>query len=413
MRNDNRNDKGTILPMAALSMTAMIGFMGLGLDVGALYNHRRVMQTAADAGALAGASEIYRAKTTMVTGSSQTATSQNGFTDGSDGVSVTVNHPPTSGFYVGDAQYAEVLITQPSPTYFMQLFGFSTVSIPARAVAGVGANGKNCVYVLDPSMPAAFQGNSSAVLDASCGVIVNSNNRRAIAMSSSSMLQATSVSVTGNYETSSSSVITPTPQVGVPPEPDPLAYLQPPSTTGCNVTGFHVASGVHTLSPGVYCGGMHIVNNAHVILRPGMYVLKGGGLNMQSNAVLEGTGVTIFLTEGTGYPYGTISLQSSTQVRLTAPTEGPYKGILFYQDPTAGHANHAHHMESSSNSHLEGALYFPTQQLRLQSSTTLDARYTFIVARSISMESSANFKVRADYSGLTGGSPIKRISLVE
>jgi Putative Flp pilus-assembly TadE/G-like len=413
MRRKKGSETGTVLPLAAMGMTAMIGFMGLALDAGALYNHRRVMQTAADAGALAGASEIYRAKIGMVTSSSQTATAENGFTHGTGGVTVTVNHPPTSGFYVGDARYAEVLISQPSPTYFMQLFGFDSVSVPARAVAGVGANGKNCVYVLDPSMPAAYQGESSAILDASCGVIVNSNNSRAITVSSSSVLQATSVSTTGNYQLNSSGRITPTPNVAVPPEPDPLAYLQPPSTAGCTMTGFHVTSGTTTLSPGVYCRGFSIVNNARVILRPGVYVIKGGGINLQSNAILEGTGVTIFITEGAGFPYGTLSFQSSTQVRLTAPTEGPYAGILFYQDPTAGTPNHSHHWESSTNSYFEGTLYFPTQQLRLHSSTTLDARYTLIVARTISMESSANFKVRSDYSGLSGGSPIKRISLVE
>jgi hypothetical protein len=277
----------------------------------------------------------------------------------------------------------------------------------------VGANGQNCVYVLDPAMNGAYQGNSSAILDADCGVIVNSRSSNAMTVSSSSQVHATSVSVTGNYQINSSGVITPTPDVGVPPEPDPLAYLQPPAVGACTTNHFHVTTGVHVLPAGVHCRGITAVNNAHVILSPGMHVVRGGGIDLQSNAQIEGNGVTIYLTEGPGMPFGSVSLQSSTQARLKAPTAGPYAGILFYQDPNAGNSNTSHHFESSSALTLEGALYFPTHQIKMQSSSTLDAAYTIVVARAISMESSSNFRVRSDYSGLAGGSPIKWLSLVE
>jgi hypothetical protein len=371
------------------------------------------MQTAADAGAMAGGAEIYRAKAALVQPSALLATAVNHFEDGTDGVEVTVNRPPATGFYVGDMRYVEVVITQPSPTYFMRVFGWTSVNVPARAVAGVGATGRNCVYVLDPEAPGAFTANSSAVLDADCGMIVNSRQNNAMYTTSSARVEAASVSVTGGYEQQSSSIIDPTPVTGVPPEPDPLSYLTPPPVGACTMTNFHVTSGTTTLNPGTYCRGMHVVNNARVILNPGMYVIKGGGINLESNAILEGNGVTIFLTEGLGMPYGVLSFQSSTQVRLKAPTTGPYAGILFYQDPEAGTGSDTHHFESSSSSYFEGALYFPTQRLNLQSSTTMDAAYTIIVANEVTLDSSANFRVRSDYGGLVGGSPIKRLSLVE
>ena len=49
-----RGERGAVLVLSALMMTVMVGFMGLGLDVGTLYYQRRVMQTGADAGALGG-----------------------------------------------------------------------------------------------------------------------------------------------------------------------------------------------------------------------------------------------------------------------------------------------------------------------------------------------------------------------
>ena len=93
-----RSERGTVLPLVALSMVALTGMMGLGLDVGSLYRHRRNMQTAADAGALAGAAEIYRMKPTLVGSSARTATAANRFTNGVEDVAVSVNHPPASGF---------------------------------------------------------------------------------------------------------------------------------------------------------------------------------------------------------------------------------------------------------------------------------------------------------------------------
>ena len=43
----------------------------------------------------------------------------------------------------------------------------------------------------------------------------------------------------------------------------------------------------------------------------------------------------------------------------------------------------------------------------------LDAEYTLVVCRALSMESGSDVMIKSDYSGLSGGSPIKRISLVE
>ena len=50
-------EQGSALLLTAGMMVVLMGFMGLALDVGSLYLHRRVMQTAADAGALGGHDE--------------------------------------------------------------------------------------------------------------------------------------------------------------------------------------------------------------------------------------------------------------------------------------------------------------------------------------------------------------------
>ncbi len=408
-----RNQAGSVLLVTAMTLPVLIGFMGLAIDLGALYHHKRRMQTATDAGALAGAFEKWRGNDSQIEPSARGGAAENGFGHGGNGVVVTVNHPPVDGFYVGDSDYVEVITNQDHPTYFMRIFGLQSSAIAARAVAGGGANSSNCVYVLDPTMEGAFLATSSAQLNASCGIMVNSTHPAAMSLHSSTVITAGDIAITGDYELNSSAVVSPTPYTDSPPSPDPLAYLPPPLYGSCTETNFQRDSGTHVLSPGVYCGGIFLENNAQAILGPGMYVLLGGGLRLVGNTIIEGTGVTFYNTEGAGYSYQPLVMESNSQARLAAPTTGDYAGILFWQDRYAGNPSDSNRLQSSVAVSLEGALYFPTQELFLESSTTADALYTLVVARRLRLDSSSNFTLPNDFSGLPGGSPIKRVSLVE
>ena len=126
-------------------MVVLMGFVGLGLDTGSLFNHKRVLQTSADAGALHGAYEIFRGNTSLVTSAAMTGSADNGYAHGSYGVTVEVYHPPVTGYYLGDNAAVEVVVRQPSPITFMTLFGFTPPTIPARAVAWAGADSKTCI----------------------------------------------------------------------------------------------------------------------------------------------------------------------------------------------------------------------------------------------------------------------------
>ena len=84
---------------------------------------------------------------------------------------------------------------------------------------------------------------------------------------------------------------------------DPLAYVPAPAVgSGCTATNY-VAGGGQTLTvnPGIYCNGMNLGNGAHVTFTPGVYILKGGGLNINGGVTATGTGVTFYNTAGGGY----------------------------------------------------------------------------------------------------------------
>jgi hypothetical protein len=405
------SQSGQVLILTAAMLPLLIGVTGLAVDVGMLYHHKRRMQTAVDAAAMAGASEMMRNRFTQIVSSGRAGSTTNGFTHGGNTI-VNVYHPPITGFYVGNTRYVEAQLTQPSPTYFMQVFGWSQVTIAARAVAGAGANGSYCVYVLDPSMPSAYEGSHDSKLDANCGVMVNSTNAMGLHTHGNAVIDVAHISVTGNYAEDGNSSIDPTPNTGVPSEPDPLAWLPAPAWSGCNHTTWVRESGFHTLNPGVYCNGIRLANVARAHMNPGMYIINGGGLTLEKVTQLTGTGVTIYLTGGSSYAYKGVQLEQNTQIRLSAPTTGTYAGIVFFQDRNAS-SSVINNFEAQTNSFIEGAMYFSTQILRLHSDTLIDAKYTLIVCRVLKIEQFANFKVRNDYSSLAGGSPIKKLSLVE
>ena len=409
-------EKGSALVLTAGMMVVLTGFMGLVLDVGSLYHHRRVMQTAADAGALGGGAEIHREQTGFITTSALSAAAENGYADGTNGVTVTVNRPPLTGPYAGDAAAVEVLIAQPSPTYFMRIFGWTTVRVPARAVAWAGANDKNCIYVLEETEQDAFSYNSSAQLTADCGLRVNSSDTWGTHLTSSASVTVEAASLTGDYVEESGSALIAANGIhsdAWPRSPDPLATLGTPATGGCDFVDLELDQPAAILTPGVYCGTLTVKNNTMVTLTSGMYVIKGGPFTTESTASVTGTGVTFFLTDGGGYSFEPLSFQSNSVLDLTAPTAGSYAGILFYQDPNAGTTNDMHRWESSAAHVLEGALYFPTQIVSFESSTHISGAYTILVARRIIGDSDSVLDLNTDYSSLAAGSPLKRLALVE
>ena len=63
---------------------------------------------------------------------------------------------------------------------------------------------------------------------------------------------------------------------------------------------------------------------------------------------------------------------------------------------------------------MTGAIYFPTQVLRVESSTVINAEYLLIVVRQFIGDSNSVINVGTNYPGGGNGiSPLKRLVLVE
>ena len=213
----NREAGQAVIIIMALCLAIFLGFAALATDVGTFFHAKRLIQTAADSAAVAGASELYYGD---VTASAQGDAAKNGVTDGVNGASVVVNNPPLSGPYTGNSNYVEVIATESQPVFFMNVFGWSAVSVSARAVAHLAdSSSQDCVYTLNSNISSAgiTLSGSDKLKVPNCSIYDNAS----INMNGSTSITAMGVGEQGT----GTGNITPAPTTGMVPGRRPAGVL--------------------------------------------------------------------------------------------------------------------------------------------------------------------------------------------
>lgn len=407
-----RDRKGGVAVLTAVTLTTLMGFAGLGTEATLWYVAKRNMQGATDAAAYSAAiAESAGQASGAFTAAADAVAKQYGFTNGTGGVVVTVNNPPASGSYTGNASAIEVIVAQPQPLLFASLFMGSSPTVSARAVAAPssGSGGTaNCIIALDKGNVTDLTDSGSAQLNLnSCSLGIDSSSSSALNLSGSATINAQSVSIVGNYTTSGSAKLNTTNGVttGAAPVPDPYANLSIPTYSGCNSTNTTVTtSKSYSVSGSVYvfCGGLRISGSGNVTLNPGVYIINGGGLSVSGTATLSGSGVTIILTSSTGSSYGTVSISGGASVTLSAPTSGATSGIAFFQDRNAPSSG-SNSFSGGSTQSITGVLYFPSQSVTFSgNSGNSAAKCTQLVGYQLTFSGSSTFNANCNGTGVTG-----------
>jgi Flp pilus assembly protein TadG len=155
MRKIPSNESGQVMVLTLISMTVLFGFLALAFDVGLLFRAKRNMQIAADAASTAGALDYYKENSNAYAiNAGQSAIANTGLSSASFGCpaaasgntpGVCVRSPATTGSHTGNG-FVEVEVVQPNQTTLMSLFGFSTINVGARSVAGL-TNSQSCIFV--------------------------------------------------------------------------------------------------------------------------------------------------------------------------------------------------------------------------------------------------------------------------
>ena len=240
-----------------------------------------------------------------------------------------------------------------------------TLPVNATATATVKASSdKVCILLLDTTASQALTLNSGATINApNCQVHVKSSANPAAVFNSGTTLSTKKTCIAGaniiDNGGTHSNVIKSCTTVA-----DPFAGTLPtPASATCNYSNVNVNGGTYTAQPGVYCGWINLDNSVTVNFQPGVYVIKGGGVNV-NGGTWNGTGVTFYFPDSSYIQFnGTVTLN------LTAPTTGNYANLLMYE--ATGLAKSSFSMNATAGATMTGLIYLPSRGLTLNSGASV------------------------------------------
>jgi hypothetical protein len=395
-----RSEAGQSLFFLTFGLGAFIAAAGLAIDMGYLRYERRLMQTAADSAAFAAAMDVNLGNASQASADATTVLGTYGYKNGTNNVTVTYTHP-----YGGNSESVGVQVQQILPTFFMQIFGITSINDPALSATGVASlvPSSGCVYALG----AAGLTSTGGIDSPNCGIVDNGT------LSGGGTLTASSVGVYGDASGYSGGGTTV--EATVQKAADPLAYLTPPTPGTC--TAPLTITTTTPLTAGTYCG-IIIGTGGIVTFGPGLYILTGNtGLQITGTGTATGTGVTFYnhSTYSSVTATGAITFNGTGSITLSAPTtglDGLPAGILFYQDTSP--AADLSEGGTTGAVTLSGTLYFPSAQITIAGTNNPNAN-TVIVANSVIVNGSTPLYVDSTSQSVTlpGGSPLISVSLVE
>jgi Flp pilus assembly protein TadG len=452
--------RGTVAALTAIGMVVLFGFGGLAVDIGAWLNATRAIQAAADQAAYSAATAAGQnfCPNDTATLQARAIAASRGFVDGQASTTLSVTCPSADTF--------KVTISRVQPMWFSRLF-LNTGPTATRSANARTAGKKTdlCILALDGTNISegriggdsnVFAAQGSANVNVNCGIAVDSSSAYSLqAGSNSASITATEIYMVGDAQPQSNGY---TPNLTVtgcstcdpviPPNQilkyqravsDPYAnrtvpaHSCPSGAAAVTVSGSTLSPSIGNGSPtsstvGVFCGGLVIPSGSTVTVNCGTYVIAGGGnsgLAIAQNASVTqssgcSAGVTFILTNSNpganDYASVNYSGNNSGQLVLTAPSTGPYGGLVFFQDrnapaPTSAEITNSTSCGGGSKQNkfagqariaLTGALYFPSQSLCYAGGSNTDNtnRCTQIIAYNIIFTGNPYIKSQCDGVGI-------------
>ena len=362
----HKREKGQALILIVLAIVGMIGLTALAVDGGMAYSERRQSQNAADASALDAALAKVRGGSWQSEGLARALS--NGFDNNLTTNTVSVNNPPAAGCngtnspYTTD-EYVQVIIRSSTQTYFGPVVGINQVNncveaiarvVPSTtqimyggdAVVGLAPTGCNNVYIAGNAQIQTWGGGLFSNSTDNCGMHFQGSSQTQTHQGSGGInFVAGAFQVTGNpsIQTHGEGTHANQAQYPYPPTdlPQPIctgnATWNGSTMSPGNYTGTFPPAGVQTLQSGIYC----------------IY----GDFRMNGNDRLTGTGVVLVMETG-----GITWNGNSVVTNLTAPTSGPFKGLLMFA-PLSNHSDMI--FNGTADVSLSGTTLFPSSEIRI------------------------------------------------
>jgi type II secretory pathway pseudopilin PulG len=413
-RQFGRSESGAVALVFAFALPALLGAVGLAVDYSSAMRVKAGLQSAADAAALNAARELIIAEPTIarvkaiakrtVDAELQLGrraeidwTVQTTLAPDNKAVVVSVSRPTKPVFGVLNALYAMM----------GQDGGAGLGDASATATARLSHSSKLCLLTLGDDDTSISLRTNARLTGASCSIHSNSRSRSGIRLESGAKLQADLVCSRGGIDnlgaTFQGEYLN-----DCPPVVDPLRARAAPPVGPCLQTRRAAyRTGLITLNPGTYCGGIEIRGDAQVKLNPGTYVFLDGDLTVRGNAQLIGENVGLFFRGNTSY----FRFYENALIDLMGPIDGPMSGILLWRDRVANLADKAvskaaqltNVINSDRARRLTGTIYLPEGSLSIDANAPVanNSDYTVILVRRLMLADGPNLVLNTNYGGST------------
>jgi hypothetical protein len=376
----------------ALSLPVVLGFAGVALDYARFIQHRTSLQSAADAAALAAAREVSVSGPNENRVRSIAESVVRGHISSAVAVKTKLIEKDTA---------VHVVLNQTVPGIISRIISDPPTQLRVLATAKLYGNRKLCVVALDPtaSKSVSLDANSTVTAKA-CDVLSNSTSPSGVSISGNSRVTATLTCSSGGIAGGSN--ISGQKRTDCPTMNDPLAERPAPPVGPCKLNNQPIVDQgtvnlPFILTPGTYCGGLKIDGASVVLFTPGVYVIKDGPLQIESNSVVKGDYAGFYFTGTVAGPF-VFRASSNSVVDLTAPKEGPLAGVMFFEDRAAP-ALRPFEVFSNTARTLLGTIYLPRGRFVVRTNAVIadKSAYTVIIARRLELDDSPNLHLNADY----------------
>jgi hypothetical protein len=412
LRRLRADERGTVAIIMGVLIIPLVGALGIGFEVSNWYMTTRGMQNAADAAALAAATNggsNYDVEAKAVA-------AQYGFVNGTNNISIAVSN--TAPCPAGGNTCYSVTISGFTPLLLSQVVGFKgdtnlngtlEKKLSSAAVATPTIQPKDiCMLALATSgAPQGIRTNGAPTADMNgCNVMSNTaaqcngsnlNAGFGLAHGTSNGCGVTPVSnvkaVTDPYSgyasngnipalsssgcpsypqesTHGNTVTPPSPLPTTPPLPSQIVTLNGSTPLTLNSGGF-VSNGANNF---FMCGDQVLTADVVINTPPGspaVLVIENGQLDLNGHTLStsSGSGVTLLFSGGPGsYTHApTDNTNGNTGVLdITAPTSGPWSGVAIYQDPNLTSGLDVSAAGNSPTWKVTGLIYMPHASVTLK-----------------------------------------------
>lgn len=425
-----KNRRGGVALTFALTSPVLFGLVGGGIDYARLVARRSQLQSAVDAGALAGGNALKLASSNAasVKGVTEQIIVTNAPTPPSNPLTITVTVADDKTSVTARAE-DRVALT------FGRLIGMGTQTVAAQAKVSIVGKMRLCMLTLDPGAPGAFNLQKNAQVTAQgCSLYSDSTSPFGMVGGANALAKAETICSAGGYSGIRAN-FSPAPQTECPVIRDPLQGRPTPPIGSCTGLPFPfnllplgqmaIIDKDVTLEPGTYCAGLTIKKNAVVTMKPGIYAFKDGPLIVKDNATLAGVDVGLYFA---GDKSGLL-FDKKTTISLAAPTTGVMAGMLMSEQPSVSYPldpalgviddvtgapvpltppplgqtgpMRIYRIISNNARNMLGTIYLPSGRVVIDADKPVadQSAYTVIVAKQVNLYEGPNLVLNANYEG--------------